>query len=137
MLFSIVTVPIYIPTNSVEGSFFPTFLLMFVTCGLFFKVILFWRIALLSNTVSCLPSSCSVWDLSSSPRLDPCPPAVEVQRLNHWTTLVAFLIIGILTRVRWYLAVVLICISLIINDGEHIFKCLFSHFQIVVSVSVK
>ena len=27
--------------------------------------------------------------------------------------------------------------SLIINDGEHIFKCLFSHFQIVVSVSVK
>ena len=35
MLFSVVTVPIHIPTNSVEGSFFPTFSPTFVTCGLF------------------------------------------------------------------------------------------------------
>jgi len=77
----------------------------------------------LRNLQSDFQNGCTNLQFHQQRRSDPLSPYTHQHLLSP-----EFLILAILTGVRWNLSVVLICISLMTKDVEHFFRC-FSGLQ--------
>ena len=93
----------YMPKSGIAGS-----------CGRLIPIFL-------RNRHTDFQSGCTSWHSHQQWRSVPLTPNPLQHKLSS-----VFLILAILTGIRWYLRIVLICISLIAKDVEHL--CVFRPF---------
>ena len=98
----------YMPRSGIAGSYNILFLVL-------------WGTSFLSSIVAA-----PTYIPTNSAKSVPFCPHLSSIFFSQDLLFVGFLMLAILTVVRWYLIVVFICISLIMSDVEHLFMCLLA-----------